>query len=584
MFYPDNIIEEIMLSNDILDVVSGCVHLNKKGSTYFGLCPFHNEKTPSFSVSPGKQMYYCFGCGEGGNVITFVMKYENYNFSEAVKYLSERAGIQLPEEDKSEEAKKQSDLKSVLYDINKEAALYFYAQLKSERGVAALNYLKNRELNEETIIKFGLGFSNKYSDDLYKYLKSKGYSDEILNQTGLISIKENGTYDKFWNRTMFPIMNSAGKVIGFGGRVMGEGDPKYLNSPETKIFDKSRNLYGLNFARLSRENFMIVCEGYMDVITMHQAGFTNTVASLGTAFTRGQAELLKRYTAEVLLAYDSDTAGEKAILRAITILKDAGLGVKVIDLTPFKDPDEFIKANGTEALKERIKKAENSFLYEVKISRKNYDVNDPAQETEFQKGVAAKLLEFEDALERGNYLEAVSKRFSIPNKKLETLVNKYALAHDGFSKPDKPRSGINTNREKLHGTRETDRILLTWISEDTSVYEAIKGIINEDDFVDELSAKVAKILFDQIKSGKVTPAKILNYFETEEEQKEAAGLLNARLTFETKEEKEHALRDVVIKIKEKSLDKAYENAIGPDELLKNRNEKSKLKRLNISLG
>lgn len=584
MFYPDSLIEEIMISNDILDVVSGCVHLTKKGSTYFGLCPFHNEKSASFSVSPNKQMYYCFGCGSGGNVITFVMKYENYNFTEAVKFLSERAGITLPEENFSDEAKRQADIKSILYEINKEAAKYFYVQLKSERGELAYKYLKNRELTDETIVKFGLGFSNKFSDDIYRYLKSKNYSDEILNQTGLISIKENGTYDKFWNRIMFPIMNSNNKVIAFGGRVMGEGDPKYLNSPETKIFDKSRNLYGLNFARQSRENFIIVCEGYMDVITMHQAGFTNAVASLGTAFTVGQASLLKRFTNEVLLAYDMDTAGEKAILRAIPLLKEAGLGVKIIDMSPFKDPDEFIKANGVEALKERISRAENSFLYEINVLRNSYDMNDPAGETDFQKEIATKLLEFEDALERGNYLDAVAKKFSIPAKKLESLVNKFALSHDGVKKYDKPRSAINSKREKLDLAREPERILLTWLIEEKEIYEVIKEIISEEDFVEPLSKKVADILFEQIRSGKVTPAKIINYFETEEEQKDAALLLNAEIKFETKDDKERALRDVIIKIKEKSLDSAYEKALGPEELLRNRNEKSKLKKLYISLG
>ena len=584
MFYPENLVEEIMISNDILDVISGCVNLTKKGSTYFGLCPFHNEKTPSFSVSPGKQMYYCFGCGEGGNVITFVMKYENFNFSEAIKYLSERAGIKLPEETLSEEAKKQADIKSILYEINKEAAKYFYAQLKSERGESAYKYLKNRELSEETIIKFGLGFSNKYSDDLYKYLKSKNYSDEIINQTGLISIKENGTYDKFWNRVMFPIMNVNNKVIGFGGRVMGEGEPKYLNSPETKVFDKSRNLYGLNFARLSRKSSMIVCEGYMDVIAMHQAGFTNTVASLGTAFTVGQASLLKRYTNEVLLAYDSDNAGEKAILRAIPILRDAGLSVKIINMSPYKDPDEFIKAQGSEKLEERIKNATNSFLFESEVIKNSYDLNDPASETEFQKDLAKKLLEFEDSLERENYIEAVGKKFSIPIKKLGDLVNKLALSYDGVSAYEKPRTGINSNRIKHDPKKEPEKMLLTWISEDYEIYKAIESIIEAKDFTEPISGKVAQILFEQLKEGKANPAKIINYFETEEEQKEAALVLSSELKFETKEDKERALRDLVIKIKEKSLDIAYEAAVGPEELLKNRNEKLKLKKLYISLG
>jgi len=277
MYFPDELVEEIRMQNDIVDVISSYVKLQKKGSSYFGLCPFHNEKSPSFSVSQDKQMYYCFGCGASGNVITFIMKYENFTFQEAVTMLAERAGIKLPEEKYSEEEKKRADLKSTLLEINKAAARYFYTQLKSERGELAHTYLTNRGLSEETIKAFGLGYSNKYSNDLYQYLKEMGYSDEMLSKAGLVSISEKGVYDKFWNRVMFPIMDANNRVIAFGGRVMGEGEPKYLNSPETEVFDKSRNLYGLNKARASRKPYFLLCEGYMDVIALHQAGFTNAV-------------------------------------------------------------------------------------------------------------------------------------------------------------------------------------------------------------------------------------------------------------------------------------------------------------------
>ncbi len=266
-----------------MDIVSGYVKLQKKGSNYFGLCPFHNEKSPSFSVSPAKQMYYCFGCGAGGNVITFVMEYENYSFSEAFKVLADRAGVKLPVEEYSKEAREQEDLRAALLEMNKLAASYFYYQLKKPQGEAGYRYLKDRQLSDETIVRFGLGYSNKTSDDLYRYLRGKGYDDAVLKQSGLVTIEEKGSHDKFWNRVMFPIMDVNNRVIGFGGRVMGAGEPKYLNSPETKLFDKSRNLYGLNYARLSREKYILICEGYMDVIAMHQAGFTNAVASLGTA-------------------------------------------------------------------------------------------------------------------------------------------------------------------------------------------------------------------------------------------------------------------------------------------------------------
>lgn len=282
MRYSEDLIEEIRMKNDIVDVISGYVKLQRKGSSYFGLCPFHNEKSPSFSVSPAKQMYYCFGCGAGGNVFTFLMEYENFTFVEALRALAERAGVALPQLEYSKEAKEQADLKATLLEVNKLAAKYYYYQLRREGGAAAMAYLKERKLSESTMNQFGLGYSDKFSDDLYRYLKSKNYSDEILRQSGLFNVDERrGMYDKFWNRVIFPIMDVNHRVIGFGGRVMGDGKPKYLNSPETKIFDKSRNLYGLNLARTSRKKNLIICEGYMDVIAMHQAGFNNAVASLG---------------------------------------------------------------------------------------------------------------------------------------------------------------------------------------------------------------------------------------------------------------------------------------------------------------
>ena len=337
MFYPEEIIEEVRQRNDIVDVISSYVKLKKTGSNYMGLCPFHSEKSPSFSVSGNKQMYHCFGCGVGGNVFTFVMEYENFTFVEALKFLADRCGVQLPQTEASPEARRQADIRNRLLEINKEAAKYFVYQLRSAQGQHAMEYLKGRELSDETIKKFGLGYSNKYSDDLYQYLKEKGYEDSVLKESGLISMDEKkGAYDKFWNRVMYPIMDANSKVIGFGGRVLGEGTPKYLNSPETKVFDKSRNLYGLHLARTARTRSIILCEGYMDVIAMHQAGFSNAVASLGTAFTGLQANLLKRYADEILLLYDSDGAGVKAALRAIPILKEAGLPAKVVKLADRK--------------------------------------------------------------------------------------------------------------------------------------------------------------------------------------------------------------------------------------------------------
>ncbi len=339
MYYSEDFVEEVRGRNDIIDVISSYVNLKRNGSNYVGLCPFHNEKTPSFSVSPGKQMYYCFGCSSGGNVFTFLMEYENLTFVEALEQLADRAGMALPKQTNGDAEKIKRDIRDKILEIYKEAAKFYYALLKSERGQAAREYLQNRKLQEDTIRGFGLGYAH-VSGGLYPYMRKKGYEDDLLKQTGLFTYHEKkGVYDKFWNRIVFPIMNRSGKVIAFGGRVMGEGMPKYLNSPETLIFDKSRNLYGLNFVHGKPAAGLILCEGYMDVIALHQAGFTNTVASLGTSLTSQHSSLLKRYSDLVYLCYDSDGAGVKAALRAIPICKEAGLTIKVIDLKPFKDPD-----------------------------------------------------------------------------------------------------------------------------------------------------------------------------------------------------------------------------------------------------
>ncbi len=551
MFYPDELIEEVRSRNDIVDVISGYVHLQKKGANYFGLCPFHNEKSPSFSVSRSKQMYYCFGCGAGGNVFTFLMEYENDTFPEAVKALADRAGISLPEADESEEAKREQSKRSRLLAINKEAAKYFYFQLRAKQGEQGLHYLRERQLTDETIHRFGLGYANKTADDLVRYLKGKGYSEELIREAGLCNTDEkHGMYDKFWNRVMFPIEDINHRVIGFGGRVMGDGKPKYLNSPETPIFDKSRNLYGLNFARSSRKGNIILCEGYMDVIAMHQAGFNQAVASLGTAFTLGQAGLLKRYAKEVLLSYDSDGAGVKAALRAIGILKEAGLTGRVINLEPYKDPDEFIKNLGAEAFQERIDNAENSFLFEIRMLQREYDLNDPEKKTEFHRAVAKKLCEFPEEVERENYLEAVAEKYHIGFESLRKLVASTA-ASTGLARPvERPKSGIQKKSTPEDNVKKTQRLLLTWLAEEPQIYPKIAAFLSAEDFTEELYRKVADRLFENLARGEVNAAAIISMFPEEEEQREAAAIFNTSLVEpETKKEKEKALHDILVSVK-----------------------------------
>ena len=526
MYYSDEVIEEVRSKNDIVDVISSYVRLQKKGSSYFGLCPFHNEKSPSFSVSRQKQMYYCFGCGAGGNVFTFLMEYENYSFVEALKYLADRAGVELPEQEYSKEAKERADTKAVLLEINKLAAQYYYVQLKKEQGVHALSYLKDRKLSDDTIRAFGLGYSNKYSDDLYQYLKSKGYQTEMLLKAGLVSLDERqGVYDKFWNRVMFPIMDVNSRVIGFGGRGLGDGKPKYLNSPETLIFDKSRNLYGLNRARSSKKPYFLLCEGYMDVISLHQAGFTNAVASLGTALTPGHAALIKRYVQEVYLTYDSDEAGTKAALRAVPILKDVGITAKIIRMEPYKDPDEFIKNLGAEAFEERIGKARNGFMFSLEVLEKDYDLHTPEGKTDFMREAARRLTEFDEEIERKNYIEAVAAAYHVGNEDLQKLVARMAIQAGQASPARRPKPVKHQPKGKEDGIVKSQKILLTWLIEDVSIFRQIEPYITPSDFSGDLYRTVAELLYEQYEAGSVNPAKIMNHFTEEEEQQKVSAML-----------------------------------------------------------
>ncbi|MBR5801055.1 MAG: DNA primase [Lachnospiraceae bacterium] len=565
MYYPDEIVEEVRMKNDIVDVISGYVKIQKKGSSYFGLCPFHNEKSPSFSVSRQRQMFYCFGCGAGGNVFTFVMEYENYTFTEAIKHLAERAGVTLPEAEYSKEVRQKESKRTKLLEINKEAAKYFYFQLRANQGKGGLSYLKKRNLSDETIHKFGLGFANMTSNDLVKYLKSKGYEDKLIQESGLASFDEKyGLHDKFWNRVMFPISDVNHRVIGFGGRVMGDAKPKYLNSPETMVFDKSRNLYGLNFARTSRKSHVILCEGYMDVIAMHQAGFTEAVASLGTAFTEGQASLLKRYVQEVILAYDSDEAGTKAALRAIGILKEAGLTGKVLSLEPYKDPDEFISNLGAEAFEERIRQAENSFFFEIRVLQREFDLKDPESKTKFYREIAKKLCGFSEDLERDNYIQAVAEKYQIGYKELKKLVLSYA-AQTGLATPaERPKSGIQKKMTPEENKKKAQRLLLTWLTEEPALYPKIKKYISPEDFTEDLYKKVAERLFDDLDKGNYNPAAIISLFTDEEEQREVAGVFNTKLReINTRSEEEKAFHDIVLAVKRNSYE-YYSANLGAD--------------------
>ena len=589
MLYSEDVIEEVRAKNDILDVISSYVTLKRKGASYFGLCPFHNEKTGSFSVSRSKQMYYCFGCGAGGNVISFIMQYENLTFPEAVRFLAGRAGVTLPERPYSEEEKKAQDLKSQLLEIHKAAATHYYQLLHTREGERAYRYLRDRQLTDETIRRFGLGYSSRQPGELYRFLRSKGYKDEALKESGLVTIEEKHTRDKFWNRAMFPILDVSNRVIGFGGRVMGDGEPKYLNSPETKLFDKSRNLYGLNYAKNSRKDYFLLCEGYMDVISLHQAGFTNAVASLGTALTSQHCLLIRRYVKEVILTYDSDGAGVNAAKRAIPLLRDAGIAAKVLSMKPYKDPDEFIKGLGAEAYQERIDNARNAFLWEIDQAAKNYNIDDPGEKTAFYREAARRLAGFAEPLERENYLQAVAREHRIPADELRRLVN--AAGQAGGGRPSYDRDAWEVPRKKAPAEKDdavlkSQRIFLTCLLEEPSLLRKAEKYISPEDFTDPLYREIAEQLFAGIRSGNVNAAQILSrYADDEDREKRAAAVFHASVADELEgTERYKAVEDCIRRIRMEHLDRESRAASDMAELQRIFREKTELKTTKIDLG
>ncbi len=591
MFYSEEIIDEVISRNDIVDVISGYVSLKRKGRNYEACCPFHHEKTPSFKVDREKQMYHCFGCGVGGNVFTFVMEYENMSFPEAVKYLADRAGMTLPESSSKNYDASREQYKIKLREMNKSAAAYFHYIMKhSEQGKKAYEYFKGRGLSNETIDKFGLGYADVHRNDLYNYLKSKGYTDDELKDSGLVVIDEkNGPTDRFWNRAMIPILDINGKVIGFGGRVLGDGKPKYINTSDTAVFDKSRNLFAMELARRSRRKGFICCEGYMDVISMHQAGFDNAVASLGTAFTFGHANIIKRYTNSVYLAYDSDGAGVAATLKVIDILRETGVAARVINMRPYKDPDEFIQTRGSEAFEERINQAESAVMFEVRILSEKYNLNDPEEKTRFHNEAAKKLARIDEPLERDNYIDAVANLYHTDRDGLKNLVHKYGIS--GLAKSETvareerrieyENPDINQNNEKT----KPAKLLLTWLVNEPELFEKLNGVIDENDFGTGIFKTVAERLFSQYReNGRVNPAGIVTAYESLEEQRLVAEMLQTDIRIDmTPDEVNNAVTDVVKKIKLAGIEDKLTKSNDIAEIQKLIKEKANITKLHISL-
>ena len=542
---PQEYIQEVVARNDITEVIGQYVQLRHRGRTYTGLCPFHNEKTPSFTVYPDTQSFYCFGCGAAGDVINFVRKISNLGYVEAVKQLAGRAGMPMPEEDDQE-----SRSRSRLLEINRNAARYFYDQLNAptpEAAMARRYWREKRGLSDAAIRRFGLGYAPEDFVGLLHYLRHRGFTEPELESSGLVKRSAKGNlYDIFRHRVMVPIIDVRGNIIAFG-------------------------------------------EGYMDVISMHEAGFDTAVCACGTALTPEQVKLLTEYADEVVLSYDSDEAGQKATERSLALFSGTNLQVRVLNIPGAKDPDEFIKTLGAEKFQERIDQAENSFLFEIRMLEQNYDMNDPESKTAFYNETARRLLAFPEELERNNYIQAVADKYRIGFEDLRKLVNNLAMAGSGITKAAPLKSGIH-EKKKEDGMKQSQKLLLTWLIEDTRLFDSIKGWITEEDFTEPLYRKAAQELFTQYgESGQVNPAKIISRFQEEEEQKEIAGLFNAKIhEVETKQDKEKALKETIERIKENSIDVRSRQSDPNDltvvmQLINEQKELEKLKKTHISI-
>ena len=508
MQITEEVIEKIKEQNDIVDIISESVRLKKAGKNYMGLCPFHNDKSPSFSVSTEKQIYKCFSCGEAGNVLTFIMKYKKLTFLEAAKYLADKANIPLQIE--GQENSKVSKKKELLYKVNVDAARYYFANLQNFK--TAKEYFLKRGMKEDTIKRFGLGYAHDSWKGIINFLRTKGYKDDLLLEAGLISKNEKtgNIYDRFRNRVMFPVFDVKGKVIGFGGRVLDDSKPKYLNSPETIIFQKGINLYGLNFAVKNglQEDYIIIVEGYMDLIALHQYGITNAVASLGTALTVNQVRLLKRHVSKVIISYDADIAGQTATLRGLEILRNAGLDVKVLTVPEGKDPDEFVRNNGREAFLRLAKEALPLIEYKIKKVSEGINLKDGNDLVKYGEKFADILVDL-NPVEKDVYIKRISEETSIKEQAL------YDLLSQEMAKKQKEDNFVNKREytgAKLYvepGYLKAERALLKLMLKDEFL-EELKSVINLGEFIIEPHNKIYSLIME---GKKVDTNNIISYVE-----------------------------------------------------------------------
>ena len=593
MLYPQELIDEIRTQNDIVSVISEYIALKPKGSSFFGLCPFHNESTPSFSVSADKQFYYCFGCGESGNVYSFIMKMENCDFPEAVKRLADRAHITLPEPEYSAEAARNERLKQQIYDMHRAAGRYYYAALHSKNGERALKYLNDRGVKEEIQKRFGIGYAPSGRDHLCKYLKEKGFSREAMVKSGLVMESKDGKglYDRFFNRLMFPIFDMQGRPIAFGGRVIDKGEPKYLNSPETMVFNKSRTLYGMNFARAAKKKEIILVEGYMDMISVYQAGFPNVVAGLGTAFNNEHARTLRKLADSVILLYDSDEAGTRAALRAIPVLVNSGFDVKVTRVTGAKDADEFIKKYGAEAFGKLIVDAVSHITFRIDCAGKNYNLQNADHRVRFAEEAAKILAGVANDIERDVYTRETAAVCGIDEAALRSRIRKIMDASEGefLKEAERKRKRVYSDGEsrdiRPRGITEAQKTVLALSAENEGVRKAVFSVLSPEEFENGVYRKLAERICEDAKKGvRTVPGDLISCFDNIEEQNTAAAVFAVKTPAEDMGRLEKAVTENVRLIKKSNMESLLAKASTAEEVKRLIDAKRKLDGLYITIS
>ena len=520
--YSDEIINEVRQANDIVDIISQYVHLKRSGRNFFGLCPFHNEKSPSFSVSPDKQIFHCFGCGVGGNAFTFISKIEGINFVEAVQTLAERANIQLPNLKDNVDSQKE-ELKSKVYKVNEFTANFYHENLYKPQAKIAQEYVKKRKLSNETLKAFKIGFSGKF-DELYQELKKQGFGEREILESGLVNKNERGQFiDRYRNRLMFPICDARAKVIAFGGRVLDDSKPKYINSPENIVYSKGRNLFGLNVAKKGDLKRILIVEGYMDVISLHQRGITNVVAPLGTALTEQQGWLLRKNAEQIILSFDSDEAGLKAKLRALEILQNMGCDLRILQLEGAKDPDEYIVKYGNIRFKSVVDKALSVIEFKVKLLKDSLNLENTNDKIKFLNEIAKLIANVDNTIEREVYIEKIAQEYDISKEAIYAEVNKLSYKNNQSDKIlEKSKPVIIHQRKEENIVSEAIRkrentIISILLSGDLNIFEIIRQNIKVEDFQDETNKKIAMILYEEFEKGNSNINGIIDELEQEEQ-------------------------------------------------------------------